>query len=76
MQKQHVESAPGSPEYKIVNGEEFARNMFRLLEQGGHVLNKLLEHPSSQSGPYSGTTQMTSAKDTLSDVMRRDPKVE
>ncbi len=70
MQKQHVESAPGSPEYKIVNGEEFARNMFRLLEQGGHVLNKLLERPSSQSGPYSGTTQMTSAKDTLSDVMR------
>ena len=70
MQKQHVESAPESLEYKIVNGEEFARNMFRLLEQGGHVLNKLLERPDSQSGPYSATTQMTAANDTLSDLMR------
>ncbi|MFA9441981.1 MAG: PHA/PHB synthase family protein [Hyphomicrobium sp.] len=70
MQKQHVQSASESPEYKIVNGEEFARNMFRLLEQGGHVLNKLLERPDSQSGPYSATTQMTAANDTLSDLMR------
>ncbi|MCK5549521.1 MAG: class I poly(R)-hydroxyalkanoic acid synthase, partial [Hyphomicrobiaceae bacterium] len=44
--------------------------MFRLLEQGGHVLNKLLERPDSQSGPYSATTQMTAANDTLSDLMR------
>jgi polyhydroxyalkanoate synthase len=69
MQKQHAEPAPESPEYKIVNGEELARNMLRLLEQGGNVLNEFLERPDSQMGPYSAATEMTAATSTLSDLM-------
>jgi polyhydroxyalkanoate synthase len=70
MQKQHKEPAPESPEYKIVNGEEFARNLLRLFEQGGNVLNEFLERPDSKMSPYSAATEMTEATTALSDLMR------
>ena len=70
MQKKHIEPAPESPEYKILNGEEFARNLLRILEQGGNVLNEFLERPDSKMGPYSAATEMTEATNALSDLMR------
>jgi len=70
MQKQHTERASKSPEYKVVDGEEFALNLLRLFEQGGHVLNEFLARSDSKTGPYSSAAQMTEATNTLSDVMR------
>jgi len=69
MQKQHTETAPESPEYKFVNGEEFARNLLRLAELSGHVSTEFLGRADTKMGPYSAATEIMEATHALSDLM-------
>ena len=43
---------PG-PAYQISNPEEFARNVLKLLEEGGRAMSGLLERPDTKISAYS-----------------------
>lgn len=56
------------PEYRIDDPEEFARNIFKLYEEGGRVLNQLLARPDGQVSPYSAASEASTAVHTVSDI--------
>ncbi len=54
-------------QYRIINPEEFSRNMLKLMEEGGRVLSGLLER-SNGNGPYSFSSEITEATKLFSEV--------
>lgn len=59
------------PGYRIDNPEQLARNMFRLLEQGGKVFAELSERPDRQTGPYSALSEIGEAGKILGAVTKQ-----
>lgn len=60
---------PATP-YRIENPEEFAKNILRVLEEGGRAISELLERPDAKISPYSAASEMTEAVGTLTDIAR------
>lgn len=59
---------PG-PAFLISNPEEFARNVLKLLEEGGRAMSGLLERPDAKISAYSAASEASEATKTLSDVV-------
>ena len=55
--------------YQISNPEEFARNVLKLLEEGGRAMSGLLERPDAKISAYSAASEASEATKTLSDVL-------
>ena len=54
--------------YRVSDPEEFARNMFKLFEEGGRVVNQLLSRPDGQVTPYSAASEASMAAQTVTDI--------
>src|SRR5262245_27845882 len=55
--------------YQINNPEEFARNVLKLLEEGGRAMSGLLERPDAKSSAYSAASEASEATKTIGDVV-------
>jgi polyhydroxyalkanoate synthase len=71
MQKPRTAPEIENPPYQVVNGEQLARNLLRLFEQGGNVLTEFIERNDTKMGPYSAATEVTEATNTLTDLARQ-----
>lgn len=65
-----VNDAKGPTSYTIDNPEEFARNMLRLLEEGGRAMSGLLERSDAKISPYSAASEASEAAKTVGDIAR------
>ena len=57
-----------APSYRVGDPEEFARNMFKLFEEGGRVVNHMLSRQDGKSSPYSAASEASLAAQTVSDI--------
>jgi polyhydroxyalkanoate synthase len=55
--------------YQISNPEEFARNVLKLLEEGGRAMSGLLERPDAKISAYSAASEASEATKTIGDVI-------
>jgi len=64
--------APGSDEfaYRISDPEQFARNMLKLIEEGGRAMAGIIERTDGNKGAWSAANEITEATRTMSDVSR------
>jgi polyhydroxyalkanoate synthase len=60
---------PGS--YRVNEPVELAKNMARLLEEGGKVVSSLAKRKNGQSGPYSTASEASEAAKVLALVARQ-----
>ncbi len=55
--------------YTVRDPELFARNMMRVVEQGGRALSEYLARANSQSGAYSSAAELKEALEAISEVV-------
>lgn len=60
---------PAPAIYQIRNPEEFARNVLKLLEEGGRAMSGLLERPDAKISAYSAASEASEATKTLGDLV-------
>ncbi len=53
--------------YQITNPQEFAENMFRLVEESGKAMTQMWLHSPDQSGPMSATHELVEASRTMTE---------
>jgi polyhydroxyalkanoate synthase len=57
--------------YQITNPQEFAENMFRLVEESGKAMTQMWLHSPDQSGPMSATHELVEASRTMTEIAAR-----
>ena len=71
MQKNAPPPPPAEPpSYRIADPELFARNMLKLVEEGGRVMADYLERSDGKMGPWSAASEMSEAAKTMADIQR------
>ena len=70
MQKQAPQPLQDPTAFRIGNPEEFAKNMLRVVEEGGRAMSGFIERSDNQSGPFSAANEMTEATKTMSEIAR------
>jgi polyhydroxyalkanoate synthase len=63
-------AAKDTTSFRIKNPEEFARNMLRLVEEGGRAMAGLIERADGKVSPYSAASEVTEAAKTAADIAR------
>ena len=58
--------------YQITNPQEFAENMFRLVEESGKAMTQMWLHSPDQSGPMSATHELVEASRTMTEIAALD----
>ncbi len=56
--------------YRIGDPEMFARNMLKLVEEGGRAMADFIERSDSKTGPWSAASEMSEAAKIMTDVQR------
>ncbi|MEQ1653727.1 MAG: class I poly(R)-hydroxyalkanoic acid synthase [Hyphomicrobium sp.] len=56
--------------YLISNPEEFAANILKAFEKGSDALAKMADRPDSKGGPYSTSSELSQATETLTTIAR------
>jgi polyhydroxyalkanoate synthase len=54
--------------YTVDKPEDFARNMLRLMEDGGKALSGLIERANTGNGPYSPSSEIAEMSKVLGEV--------
>ncbi len=54
--------------YKIADPEQFARNVLKLMEEGGKAMSQYLERSDGRMGPMSSANEITEATKTMADI--------
>ncbi|MGI9477066.1 MAG: PHA/PHB synthase family protein [Hyphomicrobiaceae bacterium] len=57
--------------YQITDPQEFAMNMFRLVEESTKAMSAMLTHSPDQAGPMSGTHELAEASKTMGEIAQR-----
>ena len=57
--------------YTMTKPEDFARNMLRLMEDGGKALGALIQRADTGNGPYSPSSEMTEMTKVLGEVVQQ-----
>ena len=62
------DEGPFGATYRIEDPDAFARNVMRLMEEGGKAFSTMLEKAGKQTGPFSFTSEMEEASKVLAEV--------
>lgn len=57
--------------YTVTRPDDFARNMLRLMEEGGKALSGLIERADTGNGPYSPSSEITEMTKVLGEVAQK-----
>jgi polyhydroxyalkanoate synthase len=57
--------------YTVTKPDDFARNMLRLMEEGGKALSGLIERADTGNGPYSPSSEITEMSKVLGEVAQK-----
>ncbi|MFM9849512.1 MAG: PHA/PHB synthase family protein [Hyphomicrobiaceae bacterium] len=57
--------------YTVTKPEDFARNMLRLMEEGGKALSGLIERADTGNGPYSPSSEISEMTKVLGEVAQK-----
>ena len=57
--------------YTVTKPDDFARNMLRLMEEGGKALSGLIERADTGNGPYSPSSEISEMSKVLGEVAQK-----
>ncbi|MCB1521987.1 MAG: class I poly(R)-hydroxyalkanoic acid synthase [Hyphomicrobiaceae bacterium] len=71
MQKNNTPSDARTPDYRINDPEEFARNVLKLFEEGGRAMTSYLERADTQLSPFTAASEMAEASKMMGEIAQR-----